>query len=483
MLYIGGDWITPSSGKLLEVRDSATEEVFLRVAEAGAADIAMAVGAARDAFDSGPWPRLTHQARAEYLRALAAGFRDRAQDLAQIWPRQTGALYSEAQFIGDRAARNFEAYAALAETYAFEEPVTPKRGGKFGLLVREPVGTVAAIITWNSPLGGIAHKVAPALLAGCTVIVKLSPEAPGEGYVFAEIAGKVGLPAGVVSVVTADREASDSLVRDSRVDKVSFTGSTATGRQIASACADRIARYTLELGGKSAAVVFDDANVQEAAATIADAECRLTGQVCTSLTRIIVTGKRHDEMVDRLADAFAKVRIGDPFDDATQMGPVATSRQRERVETYISKGIAEGATLATGGGRPAHLTKGWFIEPTVFGNVDNSSTIARDEIFGPVLSVIPANDEDHAIWLANDTIYGLNASVFTDDAARALGACRQLRCGTVGHNGWRTDFDLAVGGFKQSGIGRQGIREGLGEFLETKTVILDCIPPGYELPE
>ncbi|MGA7417750.1 MAG: aldehyde dehydrogenase family protein, partial [Acidimicrobiales bacterium] len=335
------------------------------------------------------------------------------------------------------------------------------------------------IIPWNGPLVMITYKVAPALLAGCTVVLKCSPEAPGEAYVLAEIAEAIGLPAGVLNVVTADREVSELLVRDPRVDKITFTGSTAAGRRIASICGDRIARCTLELGGKSAAVILDDIDIATAADSLAANECILSGQVCSSLTRIVVTQNRHDELVEALTQSFAQVQVGDPFDPQTQMGPLAARRQRDRVEGYIAKGLAEGATLAAGGGRPKDLDRGWYIEPTVFGNVDNSSTIAQEEIFGPVLSVIPADDEQDAIAIANDTIYGLNASVFTNDVDRAREVARQLRSGTVGHNAFRTDFTMAFGGFKQSGIGREGGTEGLLPFLETKSVILEGRPADY----
>jgi acyl-CoA reductase-like NAD-dependent aldehyde dehydrogenase len=352
--------------------------------------------------------------------------------------------------------------------------------GDFGLLVREPVGVVGAIIPWNAPLGLISNKVAPALIAGCTVILKSSPEAPAEGYILGEIAEAVGLPPGVINVVTADREVSELLVRDPRVDKITFTGSTAAGRRIASICGERIARCTLELGGKSAAVILDDMDISTAAATLARAECMLTGQVCSSLTRIVVPERRHDEIVEALADLFSQVQVGDPFESTTQMGPLVAERQRDRVEGYIAKGQVEGATLVTGGKRPEHLEKGYYIEPTVFGKVDNSSTIAQEEIFGPVLSVIPARDEEQAIEIANDTIYGLNASVFTKDIDRARQVAGRLRSGTVGHNAFRTDFGIAFGGFKQSGIGREGGTEGLLPFLETKTVILEGPPSGYD---
>jgi acyl-CoA reductase-like NAD-dependent aldehyde dehydrogenase len=251
------------------------------------------------------------------------------------------------------------------------------------------------------------------------------------------------------------------------------------GRRIASLCGERIARVTLELGGKSAAVILDDADLAATARTIAAGECLLSGQVCSSLTRLIVSRHRHDEFVEALAEAFSAKVVGDPFDAATEMGPLAAERQRDRVEGYIAKGREEGATLATGGGRPAHLERGWFVEPTVFANVENSATIAREEIFGPVLTVIPAKDEAAVIETANDTIYGLNSSVFTEDVDRAREVAGELRAGTVGHNAFRTDFGMAFGGFKQSGLGREGGEEGLRPYLETKTVILDGRPARY----
>ncbi|WEO93655.1 aldehyde dehydrogenase [Streptomyces sp. FXJ1.172] len=478
--FIGGQWVVPSSDATIDVIDSATEELYFRVAEAQAADISRAVAAAREAFDDGPWPRLTPAERAGYLRAIGAELRLRGEDIGQVWPRESGVLHAFAAYAGAGADATFKRYAAMAGTFPFEEPVKPTAGGQFGMIVREPAGVVGAIIPWNAPMGLISNKVAPALLAGCTVVLKSSPEAPGEGYLIAEAAAAAGLPAGVLNVVTADREVSELLVRDPRVDKITFTGSTAAGRRIASICGERVARCTLELGGKSAAVILDDMDLETAARSLSRAECILSGQVCSSLTRIVVTRSRHDELVEALAGMFSQVRVGDPFDPQSQMGPLAASRQRDRVEGYIARGVADGATLATGGGRPKGMDRGWYVEPTVFGNVDNRSVIAQEEIFGPVLSVIPAADEQDAIRIANDTIYGLNASVFTNDVNRAREVARQLRSGTVGHNAVRNDFGIAFGGFKQSGIGREGGREGLLPFLETKTVILEGRPAGYE---
>jgi aldehyde dehydrogenase (NAD+) len=478
--FIGGQWASPSTEATITVIDSTTEKPFMRVAEAQAADMAAAVGAARVAFDEGPWPRLSHAERAEYLRAFAAALRDRTEDVGHLWPRESGALHALAQPYTHRAAAEFEYYASLAETYPFEERVNPTVGGALGLLVREPVGVVGAIIPWNGPVVAASHKLAPSLLSGCTLILKSSPEAPGEGLIAAEIAEEIGLPPGVLNVVTAEREVSEQLVRDPRVDKISFTGSTATGRRIGAICGERIARCSLELGGKSAAIILDDADVEHAAQTLSQAECAIAGQVCASLTRIVVTRERHDEFVESLASTFAQVVVGDPYEPSSQMGPLATERQRDRVEGYIAKGLEQGAKLITGGARPKDLERGYYIEPTVFGNVDNNTVIAQEEIFGPVLSVIPAADEMDAVRIANDTIYGLNASVFTNDADRARAIAAELQCGTVAHNAFRIDFGIAFGGFKQSGIGREGGTEAISLYTEPKTVILDGLPAKYK---
>ncbi|HWC35074.1 MAG TPA: aldehyde dehydrogenase [Mycobacteriales bacterium] len=476
--FIGGDWVTPSSTAMIDVIDSSNEEVYFSVAEAQAEDMDRAIAAARDAFDNGPWPFLSHAERADHLRALGKEVAARGDALGEIWPRESGILAIMAKYAAPAFATVFDYYAGLADTFAWEERAQPTGGGAFGLIVREPVGVVGAIIPWNAPIQLAIYKMAPALLAGCTVVLKASPEAPGAAYLLAEAAEAAGLPPGVVNVLTADREVSERLVTDARVDKIAFTGSTAAGRRIASLCGERIARYTLELGGKSAAVILDDADLAQAAAAISGAECMISGQVCSSLTRLVVPRNRHDEFVDALAGTFSKVVVGDPFDDATQMGPLAMERQRDKVLSLIEQGKSE-AKLVTGGGRPAHLERGYYVEPTVFAGVDNSATIAQEEIFGPVLSVIPAADEEDAIRIANDTIYGLNASVFTPDADRARAVAARLRSGTVGHNGFRTDFGIAFGGFKQSGIGREGGVEGLLPYLETKTVILEDTPSTY----
>ncbi|MFT3700050.1 MAG: aldehyde dehydrogenase [Kofleriaceae bacterium] len=469
--FINGQWVRPAQDSTFELINPATEASYLRVAEAQPDDMARAIAAARNAFDHGPWPRMSPPQRAGYLRALATAIEKRAEQFAALWPMQVGATIGLATHTIPTTVETFRSYAALAESFPFVERKKPAWGGEVGLVVREPVGVVGAIVPWNSPFPLLCWKTAPALLAGCTLILKASPEAPLDALVFAECVEEVGLPPGVVNVVTADRAVSELLVRSPLVDKITFTGSTAAGKRIASIAGERIARLSLELGGKNAAVILDDADLDLAARALTTTATFLAGQACGAMARAIVTRSRHDRFVDALADAYRALKLGDPFDPTTQVGPLATARQRERVLGYIDKGIAEGARLVTGGKRA--LDRGYFVEPTVFANVDNRSTIGREEIFGPVICVIPADDEADAVRLANDTDFGLSASVFTRDVERAYQVARQLRSGTVGHNANRGDFTIGWGGFKQSGIGREGGVQGLMPFLESKTVILD----------
>ena len=471
--YINGQWVSPSSSKKIEVVNPTTENVAYSVPAAQPDDMDRAVSAARQAFDHGPWPRLSHVQRADYLRKIAGAFGDFSERLGNIWSTEVGVLHTVASRSGAGHAAAYDFHANLAADFPFLERHTPTSGGVAGFLVREPVGVVGIIVPWNGPMGLITRKLAPALLAGCTTVIKVAPEAPGSGYIMAEIVEQIGLPPGVINVVTADRPVSEMLVTDTRIDKIAFTGSTAAGRRIASLCGERVARVSLELGGKSAALILDDIDIDVAAQAIVGPACMVAGQVCSSLTRVIVSRSRHDQLVEALSSRFANVRVGDPFDANSQMGPLTMLRQRDRVEGFIAKGLEQGATLATGGGRPKHLDRGFFIEPTVFGNVRNDFTIAQEEIFGPVLSVIACDNEDDAVDIANDSIYGLNASVFTNDAEHAFQTARRLRTGTVGHNSFRSDMGIAFGGFKQSGLGREGGREGLLPYLETKTIILD----------
>jgi acyl-CoA reductase-like NAD-dependent aldehyde dehydrogenase len=470
--FIDGSWVAPASGAVTVVVNPATEETFLQAADGTDADMDRAVGAARRAFDDGPWPRMSPGQRAEYLTAIAQGLNARGMEVAYGHTCETGVTWAFSSATAPGVGNFYQYYADMAGDFEFVEEHPAPFGAESAYLVREPVGVVGAIIPWNAPVSAAALKVAPALIAGCTVVLKSAPEAVSAMYVLAEVAEEVGLPPGVLNCLTAGREVSERLVRDERVDKISFTGSAVAGRRIASICGERVARCTLELGGKSAGVVLDDYDVEAVAAALGVSAIRMTGQTCASLTRLIVPRSRHDALVDALASELSGVRVGDPFEADTQMGPLAMRRQRDRVEHYIAAGLDEGARLACGGHRPKDLDRGFYIEPTVFGDVDNRATIAREEIFGPVLSVIPAEDERHAIELANDTVYGLNNVVFTNDSDRAFEVARQLRSGTVGHNAAIYGFEIAFGGMKQSGLGREGGREGLLPYLEPKTVLL-----------
>lgn len=477
--YIDGQWVMPSSSATFKVVTPSTEQLFARVAEAFEPDIARAVDAARTAFDRGSWSGLTPVERAGYLKAIGAVLLAKSSAIAHDWSNEMGIVLGAAQGVSAWSASVYDYYASLADSFEFEKMV-PLQSGNFGLLVREPVGVVAAIIPWNAPPLLVAYKVAPALLAGCTVILKASPEAPSAAYAVAAAAHEIGLPAGVLNVLTADREASETLVRNPSVDKVTFTGSSAAGKRIASICGERIARYTLELGGKSAAVVLDDADLDVVADAMAGNATLMTGQVCAALTRVVVTRKRQAALVDAISARLGKVVVGDPLMQGTQMGPLAMRRQRDRVENYIASGNAEGARIVCGGGRPAHLDRGFYIEPTIFADVASTMTIAREEIFGPVLSVIPVESEDDLVAIANDSDFGLSGSVFTPDPDRAYRFARGMRTGTIGQNGDALDFfNIAFGGFKQSGIGREGGVEGLMPFLETKSVVLASAPSHF----
>ena len=472
-LYIGGHWAEPSTAGRIDLVNPATEKVFARVAEAREADMDRAVTAARAAFDKGPWPRMTHVERGAYVQKLAELLGARMGELNRAWTDQMGGLASFAPMVVGGGAFQLQYFAGLAGTYPFETRQPISMGPGTAVIVREPVGVVVAIAPWNAPFAIMTQKIAPALVAGCTVIMKPSPETPLEAYIIAECAAAAGFPPGVINLVPAHREASDYLVRNPGVDKVSFTGSTVAGRRIASVCADRIARCTLELGGKSAAIVLDDFPIEEAAGVLTGTICTMSGQVCATLSRVIVSRPRYEALAAAICKAMAQVKVGDPNDPTTQMGPLAMERQLKRVEGYIAKGKQEGATVACGGGRPSHLPHGYYFEPTLLTNVDNRMTIAQEEIFGPVICLIPADSEQDAIRIANESIYGLNGAVLTRDKEAAYRVARQIRTGCVGQGGLRMDFLAPYGGFKQSGIGREGGPENFHAYTETKTILLD----------
>lgn len=476
-VFINGEWVkSKSSLPDFAIIDSATEQQFMSVAQAGPEDMDAAIAAARFTFDHTNWSFLDHSVRADYMRKLAEGLRARTREMEIFWTRQTGPTFQMAQMSIPRVPMALEYYADMAETYPWVKPGHTVMSN-WGAVVQEPIGVVGAIVPWNTPLSLAIWKIAPALLTGCTIVLKLPPEAPGELLVLAEVAEEIGLPPGVLNVVTGRRGVTEQLVRDPRVNKIAFTGSSEVGKKIAAAAGEKLTRYTLELGGKSAAVVLEDYDLDRVAAIITGQECSLTGQNCSSLTRVVVPRHLHDDFADRLGAAFAAVKVGDPFAADTQMGPVALQRQQQSILGYIQKGIDEGATLITGGKTPADQPRGWFVEPTVFANVDPKATIAQEEIFGPVVSIIPSDSEEHAIEIANGTEFGLNSSVFTNDNEKAWKIARRLRAGTVGHNGFKVEsMLLGFGGVKSSGVGREGGVQGLSAYLESKTVLLDAAP-------
>ncbi|MER6560511.1 aldehyde dehydrogenase [Streptomyces sp. NPDC001027] len=468
-LFIDGRWIAPAGHEMIDVVSPYTEEVIARVPSASEVDMDKAVSAAREAFDDGPWPRMTLRERMDVLRRLSTALAENEELAATVITDEVGCPISQSRPAQSASVRvAVDTFLDLAEMYPFQETRCSKTGN--ALVLREPVGVVAAIVPWNTPLIISVMKLVPALLAGCTTVLKPAPETPLNAYLLAELFEAAGLPQGVVNVVPAHREVSEHLVTHAGIDKVGFTGSTAAGQRIASLCGQNLRRVTLELGGKSAAVILDDADLAATVESLRTGSLRNSGQVCSLKTRLLVSRAREAEFVDRLTAMIAAMPIGDPHDPATQIGPMVTARQRDRVEGYIGLGRSEGAKIVLGGGRPASQPHGWFVEPTVFTEVQPSMRIAQEEIFGPVLSVITYDDEDQAVAIANDSAYGLNGSVFTTDLERGLSLARRIRTGTVELNGNPVGRHAPVGGFKQSGIGREFGPEGFDSYVELKSI-------------
>jgi betaine-aldehyde dehydrogenase len=477
--YIGGTWVPAAGTATLDVISPATEEAIGRVPVATEADMDAAVAAARAAFDHGPWPRLAPAERAEMMAKVSAGLQVRMDDLAKLISSENGAPYTfsiMAQVLA--ATMVLDTYVGIAQTYDFEEV----RPGMLGPAVvrKAPIGVSAGIIPWNVPLFIIMLKLAPAMAAGATMVLKPAPETPLDAYVLAEVLEEVGVPAGVVNIVPAGREVGEYLVRHPGVDKVSFTGSTAAGRKIGAICGEQLKRVTLELGGKSAAIILDDADMEAVLPQLIPAALMNNGQACVAQTRILAPKARYGEIRDALAEAVANYKVGDPLDPETECGPLVAERQRERVEGYIAKGKAEGATLVVGGGRPAGFDRGFYVEPTLFADVDNSMTIAQEEIFGPVLSLIAYDGEADAVTIANDSEYGLSGSVWTAEPQRGLDLARHVRTGTYQVNQLSMEFGSPFGGFKNSGLGRELGPEGMEAYIELQTV---AMPMDWEPPQ
>jgi aldehyde dehydrogenase (NAD+) len=467
-LFIDGRWIAPSSTQSIEVHNAGTGEVMGRIPAATEKDVDAAVAAARRALDA--WSRTPAEKRAEYLEKISAGLKARADELAKLIAQEVGMpLKMAGRIQAGLPIANFANYARLLKDFSFETRVGNS------VVVRDPVGVVGCITPWNYPLHQIALKVAPALAAGCTVVLKPSEVAPFNAFLLAEVVESAGLPAGVFNLVTGfGVPAGEALVKHPGVDMISFTGSTRAGKRISELAAQSVKRVALELGGKSASVILDDADLAAAVKGTVNGCYLNSGQTCTALTRMLVPDSLYQEASRLAAEAAKGFTVGDPMAETSKLGPLTSQAQLERVRSYIRKGIEEGAELLAGGpDAPEGAPKGgYYVKPTVFGRVRNDMTIAQEEIFGPVLSIIPYKDEEDAIRIANDSIYGLAGAVWSKDEARAQKVARRIRAGQVDVNGGAFNMNAPFGGFKQSGHGREAGVYGLEEFLEYKSLQL-----------
>ncbi len=467
-LFIGGQWVAPSTRETIDVHSAGTGEVMGRIPAAGDKDAAAAVAAARGALES--WSQTPVEKRAEYLQKISDGLKARADELAKLIAQEVGMPIKLAGRIqAGLPIANFANYAKLVKDFKFEERVGNS------VVVREPVGVVVAITPWNYPLHQIALKLAPALAAGCTVVLKPSEVAPFNAFVLAEVIQAAGLPKGVFNLVTGfGPKVGEALVRDPGVDMISFTGSTRAGKRISEVAAQGVKRVALELGGKSPSVILDDADLAAAVKGTINGCYLNSGQTCTALTRMLVPESKYEEAKKIAAEVVKGFTLGDPLSEATRLGPLTSAAQLERVRGYIKKGIEEGAELVAGGAEPPEGVPagGYFVKPTVFGKVKPGSTIEQEEIFGPVLSIITYKDEEEAVRIANDTAYGLAGAVWSKDDAHAQKVARRIRAGQVDVNGGAFNMNAPFGGFKQSGHGREAGVYGLEEFLEYKSLQL-----------
>ncbi|KUH82284.1 MULTISPECIES: aldehyde dehydrogenase [unclassified Mycobacterium] len=474
-LFIGGKWVEPSSPEVIEVHSPATGELVGKVPLAEEADVDAACTAARKAFDEGPWPQMSPQERAAVIGAATKLMEERGDELKFLLAAETGQPQTIVDMMQYGAAMSaFQYYAGAADKFAWKEI----RDGIYGqtLVVREPIGVVGAITAWNVPFFLAANKLGPALLAGCTVVLKPAAETPLSVFAMAEMFAEAGLPEGVLSIVPGAAETGRALTANPEIDKYTFTGSSAVGKEVAKIAADRLKPCTLELGGKSAAIILEDADLDSTLPMLGFSGVMNSGQACVAQTRILAPRSRYDEVVEKIANFISAMPVGLPDDPNAAIGPLISEKQRERVESYIKKGVDEGARLVTGGGRPDGLDSGWFVQPTVFADVDNAMTIAQEEIFGPVLAVIPYETEEDAIRIANDSVYGLAGSVWTTDNKKALEVASKIRTGTYAVNMYAFDPGAPFGGYKNSGIGRENGPEGIEAYVEHKSVLL---PFGY----
>jgi aldehyde dehydrogenase (NAD+) len=470
-LYIGGEWVDPAGTGTIDVISPHSEEVVGRVPEGTEADVDRAVDVARTTFDEGEWPRLSPEERIAAVQKFSEVYAAHIPDMAEVITEEMGSPITFSNLAQSPTPwMMLDAFLKVGADFPWEE-TRPGVLTSEVIVRHEPVGVVGAIVPWNVPQFVTMSKLAPALIAGCTIVIKPSPETPLDAFKMAELLDEAGIPKGVVSVIPAGREVGEHLVRHPGVDKIAFTGSTAAGRRIAGICGEQLKRCTLELGGKSAAIVLDDADLEQTMAGLKFASLMNNGQACVAQTRILASRDRHDEVVDALSGMMGSLVVGDPHDAATEVGPLVAERQQERVEKYIAVGQEEGAKVAVGGnGRPSGLEKGWYVKPTLFTGVDNSMRIAREEIFGPVLAVIPYDSPEDAVRIANDSDYGLAGSVWTSDVEAGLDIARRVRTGTYGVNQYTMDFMAPFGGYKGSGIGREFGREGLEHYTELKSI-------------
>jgi acyl-CoA reductase-like NAD-dependent aldehyde dehydrogenase len=467
--FIGGQWVKPASDRRFTLVNASTEEIIGTVPEAVEADVDRAVAAARQALENSAWTTMTPAERAQVMLRFAEALARRVDDTARAVSAQNGMPLSiSGMFEGQFPLGLLQYYAQLVQSIPQEEK-RPSQMGRETLVTRQPVGVVAAVVPWNFPATLAMTKIAPALAAGCTVVIKPSPGTVLDSYVFAEAAAEAQVPPGVLNWVAADRAVGAYLVSHPGVDKVAFTGSTAAGRAIARACGELLRPVTLELGGKSAALILEDADLNLVAQGLQSASLFNNGQACYNCTRVLAPASRYAEVVEALRAMAAGLNVGSALDPATAVGPMASALHRDRVESYIAKGREE-ARLVTGGGRPRQLDRGWFVEPTIFADVANSATIAQEEIFGPVLSVIPYKDDADAVRIANDSAYGLGGSVWSRDGERALAVARRVQTGTIGINGYVPAIGSPFGGVKASGLGRELGPEALGGYQQWKSV-------------
>lgn len=472
-LFIGSRWTTPSSSERITVRSATTEQIIGSVPEAAPADVDAAVATARRAFDDPRgWSKWDPSRRAEILDRFADEYTSRSEEIFTAVSQQNGMPIS--------IARQLEAFPPVLMRYYADlirkQPAEEVRDGVFvttATVQRRPVGVVAAIVPWNVPQTLTATKLAPALAAGCTIVIKPSPETVLDAFLLAEAAQAAGVPDGVLSIVPGGRDLGAYLVSHKDVDKVAFTGSTGGGRAVAQACATLLRPVSLELGGKSAAIVLDDADLdlQKVGQSMFAATLANNGQVCFLGTRVLAPRTRYDEVVDTFANIITSAPVGDSLDADTLIGPMASATQRERVSGYIERGIHDGARVVVGGsGTPEGIDRGWFVKPTLFADLDNNAVVAREEIFGPVLSVIAYDNDDDAIRIANDSDYGLGGTVWSSDPSRAMAVAGAVESGTVGINGYIPDPAAPFGGVKASGIGREFGPEGLAAYQQLKSI-------------